>query len=170
MQGLGGSHVNAIGQRCHHQSSSVTQIFKVVKEAGVQDEAVAPALPSVGAVLPVLVLLLQLRLPLEVILGEGALANELLDDITRVGIEGNHNHDPHAVGLVELSAGNDNQRFKLRRAERNIYVSYFARTLVFIKARSLRSLTCFLMFTTWSFMALAFPATMSSWAFSVSRT
>ena len=89
MKCLSGCHVNTIGQRGNDQSGSVTQILVHVPNLGVCDSADSISL-ALGVVLPVE---LQLGLPLEGVALPDVLCDQLVHDISRVGVHGNQHHD-----------------------------------------------------------------------------
>ena len=95
VQGLGGGHVDAVGQRRHHEARTVPQVLEPVVERRVQDE-------REPAVLLGVVLHFQLTLPFK----RGDLVHfhskRPFDHVSRMGVVGNHAHDLGPRRLVEV--------------------------------------------------------------------
>lgn len=93
MESLGGRHIDSISQGRDDKSGTVSEVFITVVKNGIGNLE----LIILDFIVPIT---LKLGLPLEVIDLSHILVAQLLNDITRVGVHGDHAHNllTHARG------------------------------------------------------------------------
>jgi len=97
VEGLGGSHVNSIGQRCNDKTGTVSKVLVTVSEDGVSNL-------KIEVIFSIREVDFKLGLPLELLSTEDMLKVEFLNNIARVSVHGNHatNLLAHRLGEVTL--------------------------------------------------------------------
>ena len=97
MESLGGRHIDSISQGRDDKSGTVSEVFITVVKYGIGNLE----LIILGFFVPIA---LELGLPLEVIDLFHTLVTQLLNDITRMGVHGDHAHNllTHATGQLTL--------------------------------------------------------------------